>query len=314
VAPGDALSILLAMQPSWTQIAVLAPLEWHELVADALALGPCTSVAFGRPSLGSEAPPEGWDWVRTFVLASEDSPQLRANIEAKLAQLARDVGADELVGLAPTYKALPPEDYANSWRKSWKAFRVADFAITPYEWRGALRANDQRLDLEPGGAFGTGRHATTRNCLRAIRDELRPGERVLDAGTGNGVLCVASALLGADRALGFDIDPSAIPYAVELAERNGVADRCEFRVGGFECLRPDDAGFDGVLANIFADLIAAHVPDMARRLRPGGWFAFSGCVVSKRPATLAAIEASGLLVERIVTRGRWDTFRGRRPQ
>ncbi len=299
------------MPPAWIEIGVLAPLEWHELVADALALGPCTSVAFGRPSLGSEAPPPGWDWVRTFVIEAQDSDALRAKVAEQLGQLAQATGAPELAGLTPRFRRLPPEDYANSWRKSWKALRVGGFAITPYDWRGTLRPGDVPLLLEPGGAFGTGRHATTRACLRAVRERVKPGQRVLDAGTGNGVLCVAAALLGAEHALGFDIDPSALPYAHELAERNGVSARCEFRVGGFECLAESERGFDGVLANIFADLIAAHAAEMARRLAPRGWFAFSGCVNSKRPATLAAIDAAGLEVERLATRGRWDTYVGR---
>jgi ribosomal protein L11 methyltransferase len=299
------------MPPAWIEISVLAPLGWHELVADALALGPCTSVAFGRPSLGSEEPPPGWDWVRTFVLEAQDSDALRAQVTEQLGQLAQSTGAPELAGLTPRFRRLPPEDYANSWRKSWKAVRVGGFAITPYDWRGKLRPSDVPLLLEPGGAFGTGRHATTRACLRAVREHVKPGQRVLDAGTGNGVLCVAAALLGAEHALGFDIDPSALPYAQELAERNGVSARCEFRVGGFECLADSECGFDGVLANIFADLIAAHAAEMKRRLAPRGWFAFSGCVNTKRPATLAAIDAAGLEVERLATRGRWDTYVGR---
>lgn len=302
------------MQPAWTEIAILVPLEWHELIADALALGPCTSVVFGRPTGEAGAPPVGWDWVRTFVIESDDTPELRARIRAKLAQLRSDVGAPELADLQAHFTHLPPEDYANAWRKSWKALRVGDFAITPYDWSGALRPTDVRLDLEPGGAFGTGRHPTTRNCLRAIREDLEPGQRVLDAGMGNGVLCVAAALRGASSALGFDIDPSAIPYARELAEHNGVGGRCDFRVGGFECLGEGDTEFDGVLANIFADLISAHATEMASRLRHGGWFAFSGCASHKRGPTLEAIERAGLRVDRIVTRGRWDTFRGRRPR
>jgi ribosomal protein L11 methyltransferase len=302
------------MLPAWIEISVLAPVEWHELIADAFALGPCTSVAFGRASLATPEPPAGWDWVRTFVIESDDGPELRARVAGRIADLAASTGADELSGLELRFRRLPPEDYANSWRKSWKAVRIGAFAITPYDWKGALRAHDQQLFLEPGGAFGTGRHATTRACLRAVSEELRPGQRVLDAGTGSGVLCVAAALRGAAQAIGFDIDPNAIPYALDLAQRNRVAQRCEFRVGGFECLGEGEREFDGVLANIFADLIAAHAADMAGRLRRGGWFAFSGCVMHKRETTLAAIAAAGLRVEAVHTRGRWDTYRGVRPK
>lgn len=302
------------MHPAWTEISVLAPLEWHELVADALALGPCTSVAFGSPSRATPPPRAGWDWVRTFVLESEDNAQFRQHLSAQIARLGQRSGVAELAGLELSFRRLPPEDYANSWRKGWKALRVGRFAITPYDWKGSLRPSDIRLLLEPGGAFGTGRHATTRACLATVAKRAREGARVLDAGTGNGILCVAAALSGARQALGFDIDPAARPYALELAERNGVAERCEFRVGGFDCLGAGERDFDGVVANIFADLIAAHAADMAERLARGGWFAFSGCISHKRQSTLEAIRAAGLEVEELATRGRWDTFRGRRPR
>jgi ribosomal protein L11 methyltransferase len=183
----------------------------------------------------------------------------------------------------------------------------------PRDFAGALRPTDRRLVLEPGGAFGTGRHPTTRGCLRALSRLVRPGDRVLDAGCGSGILAVGAALCGAREALGFDIDPTAMPYARELALWNGVAERCEFRAGTFECLGPADTGFDGVLANIFADLIQAHAEDMAARLRPGGWFAFSGCLDKKRYPTVAAIEEAGLVLDTLHTRGQWDTFVGHKP-
>lgn len=301
-----------APHPAWTEIRVLAPEGWLELVADALALSPCTSVAFGRPSLASEAAPEGLDYVRTFVPRELDTAQLRAQLESRLAGLAEATGAAELERISVRFLELPPEDYANSWKKTWKPFRVAHFAVVPRDWRGTPRTGDLRLVLEPGGAFGTGRHPTTRGCLRAVEQRVRPGARVLDAGCGNGVLAVASALRGAAHCLGFDIDPAALPYARELAQDNGVHGRCSFRVGGFECLGPLDRDFDGLCANLFADLIQAHAGDLAHRLKPGGWFAISGCRADLRGATLAALDAAGLELEQRSTRGRWDTYVGRR--
>lgn len=299
--------------PAWTEIRVLVPDGWLELVADVLALGPCTSVAFGRPSLASEPAPDGFDYVRTFVPETADSPELRAEVDRRLAGLAEATGASELAGLRARYAVLPPEDYANSWRKTWKPFRVGRFAVVPHGHAGSLRARDRRLLLEPGGAFGTGRHPTTRGCLRAVERRVLPGERILDAGCGNGVLAVGSLLCGAGSSLGFDIDPAALPYAEALARDNGVADRAEWRVGGFECLGEADHGFDGLCANLFADLIRAHAGDLARRLKPGGWFAISGCRADLREGTLAALAAAGLELQERSTRGRWDTYVGVRP-
>lgn len=296
--------------PAWTEIRVLAPEGWLELIADVLALSPCTSVAFGRPSLASDAPPPGLDYVRTFVPEARDNPELRAEVQRRLAELCESTGAEELRGLSAKFLPLPPEDYANSWKKTWRPFRVAGFAIVHHDYAGRPRATDQRLLLEPGGAFGTGRHPSTRGCLRVVRERARSGDRVLDAGCGNGILAVAAALCGAEATLGFDIDSAAIPYAETLAHDNVVAKRCVWRVGGFECLEVADTGFDGVCANLFADLIQSHAAEMARRLRPGGWFAISGCRSDLRVSTLAALAAAGLQLQECRTRGRWDTYAG----
>jgi ribosomal protein L11 methyltransferase len=300
------------MAIAWTEVLVLAPVEWLELVAEALHVGPCTSVAFGRPSLGTDEPPAGFDYVRTYLAEQDDTRDARLAVVSALEELGRRSGQPELAGLEPHFRRLPAEDFATSWRKSWKPMRVGSLCIVPPEWSGRLRASDRKLVLEPGGAFGTGRHPTTRGCLRAIQAHVRAGERVVDAGCGNGVLAVASALLGASHAFGFDLDATAIPYARELAELNGVTGACDFRAGSFELLAGVEREFDGCLANIYSDLIQAHAADLARVLRAGGWFAFSGCVADKRDGNLAALERAGLEVRELLQRGRWDTFVGRR--
>jgi len=296
----------------WTEVRVDAPLGWHELVGETLAFGPCTSVTFGTTSIAATAPPEGHEAVRTFVGKHEDTPELRAELERRLGALAEATGADELRGLTVRYKALPREDYATSWRKDWRPFRVESLVLLP-PWQETWPAKDgdRILRIEPGGSFGSGRHATTRTVLRVLGRRIRGGESVLDAGTGSGVLSVAATLLGADAALGFDLDPASRPSATALADQNGVAGSCEFRTGDFSVLRASDGPFDVVLANIYADILQAEAASLAARLAPGGWFAFSGCRVDHRDPTVAAMERAGLSVEEERRRGRWITFVGR---
>jgi ribosomal protein L11 methyltransferase len=296
---------------AWTEVRVLVPQGWQELVAEALALDACTSVAFGRPSLGSDPAPEGSEYVRTFFPAAADSPELRETIRAALEDLAARAQAPELAGLAPLFRPLPAEDYASSWKKSWKPFRVGRLAVIAPWSRSVPRASDLVMRLEPGGAFGSGRHATTRACLRAIEERLAPDERVLDAGSGSGILAVAAALFGAREAFGFDLDPNAEPYAQALAADNGVDDRCRFRTAGFEAIGAET--FDCVLSNIYADVIQAEVERLRDALRPGGWFAFSGCSADHARATEASIRRAGLVLDAIRVRGRWHTFVGTRP-
>ena len=287
----------------WTEVRVRVATGWHELVAEVLADGPCTSIAV--ESL------EGSDVVRSYLASAEDTPTRRAEIGEALGRLA---AADpELENVTPTFTKLAPEDYAESWKASWRPFRLGRrLVVSPPWWEGSLRPGELRLELEPGGSFGSGRHPTTRACLRALLARIRGGERVLDAGSGNGVLSVTAALLGAREVLGFDLDPNSTAYGVALAAANGVRDRCSFRQGDFGVLGPADQGFDVITANIYSDILQAHAPDLAGRLAPDGWFVFSGVPKIHAAATTAAMTAAGLSIFEQVRRGRWCTFTGGR--
>lgn len=299
---------------SWTEVRVLVPLGWQELVAERLAFGPCTSAAFGRPNLGVEAAPEGFDYVRTFVPNHEDTNELRESLKGAIESLAQLTEVEELAGLRVEFKALPPEDYATSWKKSWKPFRVGPLCLLPPWDEREVRAHEKRLTIEPGGSFGSGRHATTRTCLRVLTRRIKGGERVLDAGCGSGILSVATALLGAESALGFDIDSNSEVAGAQLARDNGVDEACSFRTGGFECLDEAETGYDVVLANIYSDIIQQYATELHDRLAPDGWFAFSGCPAHHELPTVAAIEAAGLVIDEHLVRGRWHTFVGRRAE
>ncbi len=297
---------------AWTEVRVLVPVGWHELVAEALQTGPCTTVAFGRPSLGVPEVAAGFEYVRTFLPQRDDTPEERERIVALLGGLAEATGDVALVDLVIEFKPLPPEDYATSWMKVWKPFRVQRLCVVSPWTASRTRPDDVVMVLEPGASFGSGRHATTRAMLRAVQERIAPGERVLDCGTGTGILAVAAALFGAGEVVAFDVDPNSEPNARELAERNGVAARCRFATGGFEILPVRERPFDAVLANIYSDVIQLHAPDLRNCLRPGGWFALSGCPAQHAEATDRAIFAAGLTIESWPVRGRWHTFVGRR--
>ncbi|MFT5155127.1 MAG: ribosomal protein L11 methyltransferase, partial [Planctomycetota bacterium] len=218
--------------------------------------------------------------------------------------------APELEGLTASFRCLPPEEYASSWRKSWKPFRVGKLCVLPTWYEGKLRADDLRMTLEPGGSFGSGRHATTRTCLRVLGERVKGGETVLDAGSGSGILAVAATLFGAGRALGFDIDPNSKMYGDDLARQNKVSDRVTFRTGDFSVLSDQDQDFDFVLANIYSDVIQSEVRNLMDRLALGGCFMFSGCPQHHRDNTRRAILNAGLVIEEERQRGRWITFVG----
>jgi len=297
----------------WTEVRVLVPDGWLEFVAQTLSAQTSGGAAFGRPSLGTEAPPDAFDYVRVFLPDRDDTPERRAAIVAELARLGVATGASELHGLRADFRELPLEDYEISWRKTWRPFRVGRVCVLPPGDQRNLRADDVRLVLEPGGAFGSGRHITTRECLRVAQERTIPGQRILDAGSGSGILAVTCALLGAGAVLGFDADPNAQPYAEALARENSVGARCEFRTGGFEILGEFGEAFDGVLANLYADVLCAELPKIEHALRPGGWFALSGCESRRAPRMLETLSRCNLLLDEMRIRGRWHTFLGSRP-
>lgn len=295
---------------SWTEVRVEVPFGWQELVSEALCAGPCKASVIGAAPHGTTPASPGREVVRTYLLDSRDCEEARAEIRARLDALCERVGDPELSDLEPSYRSLPPEDYAETWRKVWKPFRTGRICVIPTWDERTLRDGDMPLRLEPGAVFGSGRHATTRTCLGALQGLVRPGDRVLDAGCGTGILSVAATMLGAESALGFDIDELARPAGNRLARDNGVGAACTFLEAGFECLEERPGPYDGVIANIYAAIIQEQAATLAASLAPGGWFLFSGCAAMHREPTERAIEAAGLRIHGIHVRGRWHTYRG----
>ena len=294
-----------ALATGWTEVRARVPAGWGELVAGALAGGPCTSVTV-------EALSDAEELVRTAIARVDDSPEHREALARAVAALAESTGDPELGALELEFDEIPDEDWAGAWRATWRPFRVGRLCVVTPDWEGRMREGDRQLALTPGGTFGTGRHATTRMCMQLVQEEVTEGSRVLDVGTGTGILAVTAALFGARSALGFDVDPASRPAAVELARENGVAERCEFRHGGFEVLGSDEGPFEAVFANLYSDLIQEHARSLTARLAPGGLFVVSGCPIHHLEPTRAAVVDAGIAVREVRRRGRWVTLVGSR--
>lgn len=271
----------------WTEIVVRTAIGEEEIAAAEVA---------ELPFLGAQLESGK---VVTAVVVADDTPSLRAALS-------------ERFGPDVSFRAVPGQDYADLWRESWHPFRVGRLCFVAPGALVALRESDVRLEVEPGGSFGTGRHVTTRGALLGMQRYLQQGDRVLDPGCGSGVLAVGAASLGASEALGFDIDPGSTAAGAELADRNGVGDRCRFLRASFEDLDPAHEGFDGVVANLYYDLIQRYVGDLAARVRPGGYGVFSGCRREQRDRTMEAIHAAGFAIDWEFSRRKWLAFGGRR--
>lgn len=275
--------------PQWIEVIIRVPAGLEELAAESFCQPPFTGMAVetGR--------------VTTYLSSGHATAEEQRVLEARL----REQGA-----LDVEFKAIDAPDYEQTWNAGWRAFRVGRIAIVPRAASPRLRPSDLPLRLDPGGAFGTGRHGSTRGALLLLQERITAGERVLDCGSGSGILAVAAARLGAREVLGFDIEPNAKVIGEELASENGLAERCRFLEAGFETLPSDASDYDGVLANLYLDLILRYAADIRRRVKTGGWFVVSGIRVTERERIVPHLEAHGLGVERVIRRGKWMSASG----
>jgi ribosomal protein L11 methyltransferase len=185
--------------------------------------------------------------------------------------------------------------------------RVGRRIVIRPTWRDHDPApDDVVLDLDPGMAFGTGLHPTTRLCLAAVESAadrgLLAGGRVLDVGCGSGIIAIAAAKLGAASVLGVDTDPIAIEATDANAARNGLSERIRARAGSLPSGEP---GHDVVLANLIASVLIELAAGLRDELRPGGTVLASGIFVDREADVRAAFEAVGLEVGMRTAEGEW---------
>jgi ribosomal protein L11 methyltransferase len=160
-------------------------------------------------------------------------------------------------------------------------------------------------------AFGTGAHPTTQLCMEALEELVQPGERILDFGTGSGILAVAAARLGAAEVIGIDIDPVAAAAADLNVTANHLRNRVRIQGGELEGL-PSGVLFDGIVANILAGVILDHAEGLSHRCRQGGWLIASGIVDHRAAAVAQGLRDCGFVDLQIRHRGEWVAVVARR--
>ena len=289
----------------WIELAVEADLEAVEAVSEILSrVAPGgTSVEPGfelvDEGLGARIDPSRGATVRAYVPAIDAAAAQRATttVETALSHLqAFDLRP---IGELRT-RVVDEADWAEAWKSHFHVLHLGRRLVIKPSWRKHHRTGDEVIiDLDPGMAFGTGLHPTTRLCLQAVEElaERGPLGRVLDVGCGSGILSIAAVKLGATRAVGVDIDPIAVEATAANARHNRVGKRVRAREGSI----PSDEGpFDTVLANLIAGVLVEIAPDLAAELVPGGTIVASGIFIDREAAVRAALEAAGLPIT-----GRW---------
>ncbi len=206
---------------------------------------------------------------------------------------------------------IEPVDWSTRWRDGLGARSFGRLTVTP-SWTLPPSVAGPVVVLDPETAFGSGEHGSTRVALALLERLVRPGDLVLDLGSGSGILAIAAVKLGAGRAIGIEVDEDANPVAFRNAERNEVADRVEFLAGDAGNLAPLLGPSDLVLSNILRTINTALLPIIASALRPGGRAVFSGMESAEAPLFLSPLGAAGFAVEDEVTDSGWWGVAARR--
>ena len=207
--------------------------------------------------------------------------------------------------------SLREEEWATAWKNYYHPTKIGRRLVVCPTWEDyEPGAEELVIRLDPGMAFGSGTHHTTRLCCRLLEEAVHPGADVLDMGTGSGILSIAALMLGARRAVGVDIDPVAVRTAMENAALNG------YDAPAFTALAGDlvhdttlsqkvGEGYDVIAANIVADVIIAVAPAFPRHLKAGGRVVASGVILPRKEEVLEALERVGLAVERVEEQEGW---------
>jgi len=197
------------------------------------------------------------------------------------------------------------EDWEETWKKYYHAFKIGERLVIKPSWEEyTSEENEVIVNIDPGMAFGTGIHASTRFCLRFVDQYIQGGEHIIDAGCGSGILSIAAARLGAQSVFAMDIDDLAVRIARENVTLNGLDDIIEVQAGNIvEEIRGRKA--DMVLANITAEVVVELVPEAARTIKAGGYIFGSGIVDSRWPGVKKALEENGFEIEQVLQDVDW---------
>ncbi|TCS83742.1 50S ribosomal protein L11 methyltransferase [Tepidibacillus fermentans] len=199
------------------------------------------------------------------------------------------------------------EDWASGWKKYYKPVQVSEKILITPTWEEVEEKPGQHvIELDPGMAFGTGTHPTTVMCIQALEKVINGDEKVIDVGCGTGVLSIAAAKLGAKHVLALDLDEVAVKSAKLNIKLNHVDQMVEVKQNNL--LDHIEDQVEIVVANILAEVILRFVNDVARVLKPNGYFIASGIIQSKSELVKEVIEREGLVIEETLTQEDWIAF------
>ena len=306
------------MEGTWIEIRVITKSEALEPVSGIFYGLDCKGVAIEDPNdiLEREQGPLTWDFADINVLehkgqvavvkayfAEEDNiEEVLKYINEKMEEL-KELGID--TGLAKVEsEKMYEEDWANNWKKYYKPTKIGERIVVKPIWEEyVVNGNELVLELDPGMAFGTGTHETTRMCIQALDKYVKEDSTVFDVGCGSGILAIAAAKLGSKKAVGVDLDPVAVESAKENVGFNNL-DNIEILYGNL--VEVIDGKADIVVANIIAEVICILTEDVKRVLKEDGYFITSGIIHDRVDMVTNKLVETGFEVVEINKDGEWN--------
>ncbi|MGI6669107.1 MAG: 50S ribosomal protein L11 methyltransferase [Acetivibrionales bacterium] len=238
---------------------------------------------------GSGTMRDGEITVETYFSHERATGELDGLIQAKLDYISRflDTGKRSVV-----YEEVDDEDWSVSWKKYYKPFNIAGNIVIKPGWEEYdAKPGETVVEMDPGMAFGTGLHETTKLCSRLLFDNVKKGDVVVDVGCGSGILSIIAAICGASRVFALDTDADAVRIARENFAINGMLDRIDVKQGELKDFGHKKA--DLIVANIIADVIIGLVPDVRRCLVKGGLMLASGIIRERKEEVVKAYRENG---------------------
>lgn len=300
----------------WAEVSVDTSHEATDLVSEILQELGAAGVVIEDPALLNEYIRSGlWDYtdlkeseetevvrVKAYWALDEELEGKLQNLSERLASLAQH-GIDKGAG-AVSWKAVADEDWAETWKEFFHTEKIGARTVIKPTWEEyEAKAGEIVVELDPGAAFGTGQHATTSLCIRALEDLVRPGMTVFDVGTGSGVLAIVAAKLGAKRVEAVDFDPVAVRVARENVRQNGAEDVVHTERS--DLLKSVAGEADLIIANIIADIIVRLFGEVKGSLAAGGTMLLSGIIEDRLADVVEAAGRHGFSVEKIEQEKGW---------
>lgn len=259
---------------------------------------------------------DGIAYLNFYLDENEDKEALLERVREELEELRSfmDIGECTI-----TESQTEDKDWINNWKQYFHQFYVDDILIIP-SWEEVKPEDENKMiiHIDPGTAFGTGMHETTQLCMRQLKKYVTADTQMLDVGTGSGILSIVALKLGAEHAVGTDLDPCAISAAKENLETNDIPDgKMDVMIGNIiDDKEVQDAvgyeKYDIVAANILADVLVPLTPVIVHQMKKGGIYITSGIIDEKETVVVDAVQAAGLEVLEVTHQGEWVSVTARK--